>query len=360
MSAIEVTGVLQRDAWTSRTIPPVENLGGGIWSIPVPIPDNPLRYVLVYVLETSDGVVVVDCGWNTDSAWEALVGGLSAIGLAPADVRGALITHIHPDHYGLAGRLRESSGAWVALHPADAALLPGRYGVGIDEVVSRMRALLDAAGVPAHEASRLTSASLGIREFVDLVEPDVLLTGGSRAPLEGRRLDVIHTPGHSPGHVCFHDPDRGLLLSGDHLLPRITPTITVHVQQVANPLADYLDSLQRLRDLTVTEVLPAHEWRFRPMAARVEQLIRHHARRLEEILAIVTVADGVTAWEVAHRLAWSRPWDQLDDFLRRAAVGEALAHLHLLSSRGLVATIGSHPERWSAFPRSGADPVSGR
>lgn len=98
-----------------------------MWSIPVPMPDNPLRYVLVYLLEVPGGVVLVGAGWNTEEAWTALVAGLAAAGYEPTDVQGVLVTHIHPDHYGLAGRVHEASGAWVALHPHDEALLRDRY-----------------------------------------------------------------------------------------------------------------------------------------------------------------------------------------------------------------------------------------
>src|SRR5687768_5705286 len=103
----------------NEPLPPVERVRPGLWSIPVPIPDNPLRYVLVFSFDTDDGPVLVDAGWNTDDAWESLCAGLTQAGTDVADVRGLLVTHIHPDHYGLAGRVREASGAWVALHPAD-------------------------------------------------------------------------------------------------------------------------------------------------------------------------------------------------------------------------------------------------
>ncbi|MFN2451050.1 MAG: MBL fold metallo-hydrolase, partial [Candidatus Dormibacteria bacterium] len=162
MTAVEVTGNAQRQAWRDRVLPPVEQVRPGLWSIPVPIPDNPLRYVLVYLFEVTGGAVVVDTGWNTETAWAALTAGMRLAGYAPADVRGALITHIHPDHYGLAGRLREASGGWVALHPADAALLPGRYGAGVDEVIGTMRALLRTCGVPEAVVVELSGASMGV------------------------------------------------------------------------------------------------------------------------------------------------------------------------------------------------------
>ena len=122
---IEVTGVLQKEAWDRQVMPPVELVRPGLWSIPVPIPNNPLRYVLVYALELDDGVAIVDAGWNTDDAWNALNAGLIEAGGSISDVRSVLVTHIHPDHYGLAGRVRDESGAWIGLHPDDATMLQG-------------------------------------------------------------------------------------------------------------------------------------------------------------------------------------------------------------------------------------------
>ena len=102
---VEVTGTQQLQAWERRVLPPVEQVRSGLWSIPVPIPDNPLRYVLVYALDGGDGVALVDAGWNTDEAWQALHDGLAQAGGSIADVRAVVVTHIHPDHFGLAGRV---------------------------------------------------------------------------------------------------------------------------------------------------------------------------------------------------------------------------------------------------------------
>jgi glyoxylase-like metal-dependent hydrolase (beta-lactamase superfamily II) len=346
VSAVEITGTAQRQAWRDGVLPEVERVRPGLWSVPVPIPDNPLRYVLVHLLELDDGVAVVDTGWNTDDAWTALVDGLALAGYGVTDVRAALITHIHPDHYGLAGRLREASGAWVALHPADAALLPGRYGAGVDAVVAQMRGLLTACGVPAEVVAELSEASMGIREWVTQAEPDVLLEHGRRLDLPGWDLVPLHTPGHSPGHVCFLDRERRLLLSGDHVLPRISPNISVHAQQQGNPLADFLDSLRAVRDLDVEEVLPAHEWRFAPLAARVDELLEHHAHRLDVVERDVLDHPGATCWEITRRLPWSRSWDQVRGHMRRAAVGETLAHLVLLEARGALRRELASPWRW--------------
>lgn len=346
MTAVEITGTAQRQAWRDGVLPPVELVRPQLWSVPVPIPDNPLRYVIVHLLELDDGVAVVDTGWNTEAAWTALVDGLAAAGYGVGDVRAALITHIHPDHYGLAGRLREASGAWVALHAADAELLPGRYGADVGAVVAQMRALLAECGVPAGVIAELSEASMGIREFVSQAEPDVLLEHGKRLPLRGWDMVPLHTPGHSPGHVCFLDRDRRVLLSGDHVLPRISPNISVHAQQRGNPLADFLDSLRAVRDLDVEEVLPAHEWRFAPLSARVDELLDHHASRLSVVEQAIADHPGATCWETTRRLPWSRSWDQVRGHMQRAAVGETLAHLVLLEARGDVRREPAVPWRW--------------
>lgn len=346
MGGVEVTGVRQRRSWESAGLPEVERVRPGLWSVPVPLPNNPLRYVLVYLLELSSGVAVIDTGWSTEEAWTTLVAGMAVAGYTPADVQAILITHIHPDHYGLAGRLREASGAWVALHPADAALIPARYGYGLERLLENMDALLIEAGVPDEVRAELTGASMGIREFVAAAEPDVLLEDRAAVPLPGWDLVSLHTPGHSPGHVCFLDRRGRLLFSGDHVLPRISPSVTMHAQQPVNPLADFLDALRRVRDLDVDEVLPAHEWRFRGLDVRVDELLAHHHQRLDETDAAISVAPGLTCWETTLRLRWSREWSQIVGYMRRAAVGETLAHLVLLESTGRVRRDGASPVRW--------------
>ena len=345
---IEVTGTLQKQAWSDNVLPPVEKVRDGLWSIPVPIPDNPLRYVLVYAFELPDGVAIVDSGWDTDDAWAALCGGLQAAGLDVTEVRAVLVTHIHPDHYGLAGRVREASGAWIGLHPADAALLPARYGADVDGLLQSMRSLLVECGVPEDDLGPMATASLGVKALVQQAEPDRLIEDGERIDLPGWDLRAVWTPGHSPGHLCFAEPTRRLLLSGDHVLPRISPNISLHTQSSGSPLADFLGALAKVRGYDVEEVLPAHEYRFAGLASRVDDLIGHHDRRLDEISATVAASPGLTCWEVTQRLTWSRPWPQIHGFMRRAANGETLAHLVVLQARGRVQPTGHDPQRW--FP----------
>ena len=341
---IEATSPAQQEAWVAGVLPAVERIGPGLWSIPVPIPMTGLRYVLVYALELPDGVAVIDAGWDTEDAWQALVAGLATAGYAPADVRAIMVTHIHPDHYGLAGRLREVSGAWVGLHPADAALVPGRY-VDVDTLLEENRVLLERIGCPPEE-SGLAEVSLHLRAFVKVAGPDVLIQDGDKLELPGWDLRAVWTPGHSPGHLCFVDEQRGVLFSGDHVLPRITPNISVHPQQRSNPLADYLESMEKVGRLGVRDVLPAHEYRFADLAGRLDEVAAHHVQRLAEIEAVLAGAPGCTTWELSTRLSWSRPWSEIHGYMRRAATGETLAHLVLLEQRGRVVRSGGRPERW--------------
>jgi glyoxylase-like metal-dependent hydrolase (beta-lactamase superfamily II) len=325
-------------------LPPVERVRPGLWSIPVPIPNNPLRYVLVYAFESDQGPYLVDAGWNTDDAWNTLVDGLAEAGFAASDVQGVMVTHIHPDHYGLAGRIREASGAWVALHPADAELITARYDQP-DDLLEKMGAMLRRDGAPPQEIDTLRNASMPVRGWVYAATPDILIEDGDRPRVPGWDLTAIWTPGHSPGHLCFYEGKNRLMLSGDHVLPRITPNISFHPQAGPDPLGDFLSSLDKVAAYDTAGVLPAHEHRFDDLGARVTELKGHHQARFDEVVA--AIRDGeTTAWQIAGRMTWSRPWAEIQGWMRRAAVGETLAHLQYLQLRGVLEEEVGEPSHW--------------
>jgi glyoxylase-like metal-dependent hydrolase (beta-lactamase superfamily II) len=325
-------------------LPPVERVRPGLWSIPVPIPDSPLRYVFVYVFESQAGAYLVDAGWDTDDAYETLQAGLAQAGFEVSDVCGVLVTHIHPDHYGLAARVREASGAWVALHPADAALIVDRYDEPKD-LLERVGAMLRRMGAPAEELEELRQASMPVRAFVTTVQPDILLEDGDQPKVEGWDLTAIWTPGHSPGHLCFWEARNSVMLSGDHVLPRITPNIPFHPQAGDDPLGDFLRSLEKVEPYAAQEVLPGHEHRFVGLQERLYELHAHHQHRFGEVVAAVRGGCS-NAWEVAARMEWSRPFERIHGFMRRAAVGEAMAHLRALTRRGVLREVAGEPIRW--------------
>ena len=150
------------------------------------------------------------------------------------------------------------------------------------------------------------------------------------------------TPGHSAGHICLYDQTHKVLLSGDHVLPRITPSIGLHVRAASNPLADYLDSLRLIGRLEAELVLPGHGDPFEGLPERAAELIEHHQQRLDEVLGLLPPEGdgqtGMTAFDLARGMRWSsrRDWDDLSSFERRLAVTEALAHVELLHARGQV------------------------
>lgn len=345
-SAVEVTGTRQQEAWVAGVLPPVEKVRDGLWSIPVPIPDNPLRYTLIYALELPGGVALVDAGWDHEDSWLALVGGLATAGYEPGDVRAVLVTHVHPDHFGLAGRVREASGAWIGMHAADAELVrPDDVLTGV--AAERARQQLQATGAPRHV---IDEPREGARAHLLDDGAERLIADHDRVDLPGWDLRAVWTPGHTPGHLCFHERGHGLLLSGDHVLPRISPNISLYPGHAADPLADYFESLRKVGEINAEEVLPAHEYRFSGLRARTDALRAHHGERLAEIERAVADRPGSTCWDVTSGLSWSRPFETLSEFQMRIAVRESLAHLVLLERRGRVRKSDETIARWFPAP----------
>src|SRR3712207_2802603 len=201
---VEITGTAQHEAWATRSLPPVEQVRDGLWSIPVPIPHNPLRYVSVHAFALDGGGLgLLDTGWGSDESWAALTGGLAQIGAGIADVRGALVTHLHFDHLGLAARVREASGAWVAMHPADVDVVRRLTTTEAQAAVDAEVAFLVGLGAPREEAESDVGGAENLSGFTRMAVADRLLEDGDRAEFPGWDLRAVHTPGHTPGHLCF-------------------------------------------------------------------------------------------------------------------------------------------------------------
>ena len=349
---VDITGTAQHEAWQARALPPVEQVRPNLWSIPVPIPHNPLRYVSVHAFALDGGGLgLLDTGWESDESWAALTGGLAQIGAGIDDVRGALVTHLHFDHLGLAARVREASGAWIAMHPADASAVARISGESAAAFVASEVAFLVGLGADREDAVSDVGPPERLESFTRMAVPDRLLEDGEHADFPGWRMRAVHTPGHTPGHLSFAEEGTGLFFSGDHVLPRISPNISTSFGGSADPLGDYLDSLAAVRDLDPAEVVPAHEWRFRGLDARVYALTAHHEQRLTELLTAIRGHPHSTPWDLAAHLTWSRPWDQYERRMRIFAVTETDAHLRLLAARGLVVSSGGPVPTWTLAVR---------
>jgi glyoxylase-like metal-dependent hydrolase (beta-lactamase superfamily II) len=332
---MQVTGTRQQAAWQRAEFPPVEKVAGGLWSVPVPIIGNPLRYVLTYLIEHDTGFVMVDPGWNHPTSWQALTSGLAECGIPIQAVTGILVTHVHPDHHGQSAKVRELSGAWVGMHPAEDAFLDIR---GEAAMRSGMAHYLRWCGAPDSHLRQLVASRSHSAQIEPMARADRLINHGDRIEAPGLRLSAVWTPGHTPGHLCFYDEARDLLLTGDHILPRITPNVSAY-DMTSNPLEDYLASLEKIRGIQPSEVLPAHEYRFTDLDSRLTDLTEHHRERLAEAERGLVAAGpaGTTAWQAAMGVTWSRPWADLVSFQRQAAVGEVLSHLRYLQARGRAA-----------------------
>jgi glyoxylase-like metal-dependent hydrolase (beta-lactamase superfamily II) len=288
-----------------------------------------------YVIEADDGFVLVDCGWDLPDALEALRKGLDELNIKLEDLRTLIVTHNHPDHYGLAGRLVKLASCGLIMHHLDSIHIQTRY-VDIKSLQSEMEGWLRTHGAPADSLMDMVKGSEMILERVNIAAPDIEVNGGEKIAAGKLEWEVIWTPGHSIGHICLYEPRLKAFLSGDHILNPISPSIGLHAQSMGNPLSDYLSSLDGIREMDVETVLPAHGDEFQGFRERIDELMSHHEERLEEIVGIAAQHGALSAYDVASHMRWrmDNSWDEWAPFQRRMATMEALAHLELLVSRG--------------------------
>jgi glyoxylase-like metal-dependent hydrolase (beta-lactamase superfamily II) len=310
----------------------------GIWQLKLPLIGNSLREVNCYLLRDEDGYALVDCGWDTVDSFEALNHQLELLNVPIDALRTLVVTHIHADHYGMAGRIQQLARSHLVLHRLERAFIDSRFAYP-HLLVEEMHHYLYAHGVPDDDARRFAESSLPLMDRVHVAHPDQVVNGGETLRVGGAQYQVVWTPGHTAGHICLFSEERAVLLAGDHILERISPNIGSHVQTFGAPLADYLDSLGVVARLNARLVLPGHGNIFSTLPERAREIQEHHRERLR-IMAELVLAEPMTAFQVARRVRWSRRatgWDAMPDFHQRAAVGESVAHLEYLAGRGVIA-----------------------
>jgi glyoxylase-like metal-dependent hydrolase (beta-lactamase superfamily II) len=294
----------------------------------LPVP-GPLQHINVWLAPAPQGCVLIDTGMDqpeTHGAWEAL---RVSEGLERS-LRGIVVTHHHPDHFGMAAALARRFGVAVrmsepartaadlSLNPRDMSAVLAEYrsiwGVDFAELVERAR----AGGAYQRLVSGLPDPAPAIAEGEWLAE----LRDPWRASLHF---------GHAEGHVCLHWPAAQLLISGDQLLPSISSNVSLYPGAAsADPLADFLTALERLGQLPAeTVVLPAHGQPFRGAALRSAQLRQGHERRLAQLSEFA--AQPRTTAAVVAELFGAR---NLEGWNRLLAYGETLAHMRYLALRG--------------------------
>lgn len=306
----------------------------GIWALALDHPGGFPPYTWCYLLRDSEGGLhLVDPASDTGANWQSLRDALADIGAEPADVRSIVGTHLHRDHLGMADRLRQASGATLAIHREE----------------QRSIDLLDGPGWPRLRGRPWTTARWGVPESRRLelevaarstsnaprARADVLLEDGDLLDIPGRSVRVLWTPGHTSGHACLADDENLLLFSGDHVLPSINPGVGLG-GDAPYPVADYLRSLAVVAALDGYEVCPGHEHPFRNLGERCEQLVRHHLHRHLEIARAASADPGRTVWEVAQHVTWSSGLEQLRGGTLRSALAQVEMHLDQLAHDPLV------------------------
>jgi glyoxylase-like metal-dependent hydrolase (beta-lactamase superfamily II) len=309
-----------------------------VFRIPLPLPNDGLRAVNVYLLKGKSGLVCIDSGWSLPESRERFVRCLASLEYGPEDIERFLVTHVHRDHYTQAIALRQEHQTKVSLGAGERPALEELRRPGFSGLRRRTQELRRNGAQEL--ADRLYRARSGQPRppASDWELPDDWLTGGDVVRAADRTLDVIETPGHTRGHVVFHDAGQCLLFAGDHVLPTITPSIGFEVVLSPNPLGDFLGSLARVRQLPDAMLLPAHGPVVPSAHARIDELVDHHGRRLDKSLAALH-AGADTAYQVALQLRWTRrelSFDELDLFNQSLAVSETAAHLVLLEAQGQV------------------------
>lgn len=305
----------------------------GVTRVPVPIGINSIETVNVYVLADGDQVTLVDCGiWRPgpDGGIGALESGLQRAGYALRDVSRIIVTHAHIDHYGLAGRLLELTGAQLWMHAMTDLDCEKYRHPGTAE--ARRRDMYEDHGLPADEISQIADTLATWMPYLySVVEASTRLRGGEKVRVGNRELEVLHTPGHSFGHICLWSPSDGLLFSGDHLLPGVTPPVTFERGFDADPMRSYLGSLDRIAECDPQLVLPGHGQPFGEGARRAASIRRNKLRRTEAIRRMIEESP-CTVSEIADRLVAKA----VMKFQRNLAVTETLSHIAYLRYSGHV------------------------
>lgn len=316
----------------------IEEICPNLYRIVVPLPDSPLKEINSYTLtsDTQNGGrnLVIDTGMNRPECREVLEAGLLDIGvdLQRTDF---LATHLHADHQGLISTLM-TSGSLAYMGALDTP----SFRSGSTDTWSKdgfMGNYGGRSGFPAEDLQTSMQNHPGFKyssksgvDYIDLNEGDNFVVGDFN-------LEIIHTPGHTAGHVCLYDREKRIFFSGDHVLGDITPNIATWSDD-GDPLADYLTSLEKVSSLDVALCLPGHRTPIEDFPKRIDELIEHHRERADEILQILR-KEPHNAYDTAGKMTWSiraRSWAEFPVMQRWFATGEAIAHLQYLEGRGQV------------------------
>lgn len=312
-----------------------------IFLVPLPLPFA-LNSVNCYLLRDHERWTVVDTGLHTvtgELAWQAA---FAELGLRPAAISQIVLTHFHPDHFGMAGWLQALSGAPVLMAPREIAQATATWALppGVEDP---MVAHFLAYGTPPAVAASMEAEVAKLRAATLPHPAPTPLSPGEQIAMGGRSFIALHAPGHSDGQLIFYDAEDRLMLCGDHVLTKITPHIGQWPGSEPDPLGRYLASLAALVELDVRLALPGHKALIGGWAIRIAELRRHHDERLATMAR--SVGAGATAYEVACAVF---PFERFTPHEQRFAVAETIAHLEHLVVAGALTRRAGDPISYAA------------
>jgi glyoxylase-like metal-dependent hydrolase (beta-lactamase superfamily II) len=305
--------------------PPIE-LAAGLYQLTIPLPFR-LNHVHVYLVEADDGFVLIDTGVNTSDAFASLKRKLDDISLDFHDIAQVVITHFHSDHCGQAARIRDLGGAQIVMGDTERTTWEG-VQAGLDDQGEEQ---FLHHGLPPEQVKAHVEVLPYLKSLSTPFDIDLRLGHGQTLVANRRRFEAFVTPGHTPGHVCLFLPDDKIMFSGDHILQKITPNISLHPYSGPDPLGDYLQSLRATLALGAARLLPSHGPMVEDPEARIYALLQHHDRRLQSCVEAL----GSTP-QTAYAVSLHVFGPGLDHLGRWMALGETLSHLEHLVHQGQV------------------------
>ncbi|WP_246096247.1 MBL fold metallo-hydrolase [Paenibacillus sinopodophylli] len=303
----------------------------GWLQIRVPVPFS-LKWVNSYLISEDEGYTLIDPGLKTDEAihvWEAV---LHQNRIKWTDISRVVLTHQHPDHYGLAGYVQEKSGAPVYMTSAAHAYAVRLWGEesGFSQ---QLQLLYEEHGMPLQDREAIAD---NLDTFVSMVTPQPqvqFIEAGGTLSLGGLNWQLIDAPGHANGQLCFYQSERKWMICGDQVLPHITPNVSVVPGEDGDPLEAFLQSLRELQSFDVLFAFPGHRDPFAEFEGRIDELLQHHERRLAQMAALLS-EEPRTAYGLCGVLFGTRLNGNAHQL--RFAMSETIAHLVHLERKGIA------------------------